>query len=140
MESSFLTSGLIAPCGMNCGLCIYLHDGRGKCNGCNEGEGNKPVFCAKCVIKRCETVRKNGSGLCYDCDAFPCKRIKTLDARYRKNYGMSMIENLIFIKENGMDAFLDLERERRTCRSCGNLLCIHRKECMICGTSLSADM
>ena len=39
----------------------------------------------------------------------PCKRLKALDRRYRIKYHMSMIENLDYIKEFGMENFLTNE-------------------------------
>ena len=39
---------------------------------------------------------------CFDCDKFPCDRLKRLDKRYREKYGMSEIENLNKIREIGL--------------------------------------
>ena len=39
--------------------------------------------------------------------SFPCDRLKTLNDRYKERYKMSMIENLSFIKEHGMQNFLE---------------------------------
>jgi ribosomal protein S27AE len=44
-----------------------------------------------------------------------------------------MIENLNFIKENGMDAFIAQEKERWTCAACGGMVCVHRGYCSECG-------
>ena len=40
----------------------------------------------------------------------PCKRLKALDRRYRIKYHMSMIENLKYINEFGMEELLKKER------------------------------
>jgi hypothetical protein len=103
------------------------------CNGCRSKEGYRSGGCTKCVIFNCEKLAETDSGFCYDCPTYPCARMKQLDARYRKNYGMSMMENLAFIKEHDMDAFLKREEERWKCPECGAQLSVHRKECLNCG-------
>ena len=123
---------LIAPCGMDCGICYaYLRDNN-RCHGCRVTRPDKPVYCVRCVIANCTLLRQTVSGFCYDCDKYPCKRLKQLDKRYRTKYHMSMLENLDYIKEKGMDGFLDLEEERWTCPHCGARICIHRKICPVC--------
>jgi hypothetical protein len=39
-----------------------------------------------------------------------------IDMRYRSHYRMSMIENLKFIKENGMEKFLEYQEETWKCQ------------------------
>src|SRR4030042_5523919 len=108
---------LIAPCGMNCAVCSsYLamkydlkKQGimRSYCAGCRP-RGKNCAF----MKKACE---KLGNGLvkyCFLCADFPCLRLKSLDTRYRAHYRMSMIENLNFIKENGMEKFLAKEEKK----------------------------
>lgn len=126
---------LIAPCGMNCALCVAHQRDKKQCQGCNGENHTKPNHCIKCVIKNCSVIKSNQSGMCYECDKLPCARLKQLDARYKKNYQMGMIENLKFIKEHGMDSFLKHEAERWTCKNCGEIICIHRDTCLKCNTS-----
>ncbi|MEA3391676.1 MAG: DUF3795 domain-containing protein [Candidatus Marinimicrobia bacterium] len=123
----------IAPCGMNCSLCIGFIREKNRCEGCNGNDQSKPQYCRTCTIVVCEKRKATESGFCYDCPTYPCARIKQIDKRYRTKHGMSMFENLAFIKENGIDAFLKHEEERWKCKSCGVLLSVHRKECMKCG-------
>lgn len=130
--------GLIAACGMNCGLCIgYLRD-KNPCGGCfKKDDVNKPGSCRSCAIVNCESLPKTESGFCYDCSKYPCYRIKRLDNRYQTKYGMSMIDNLNFIKENGMGRFLENEQNRWTCDVCGSGISVHRDFCLNCKTKLS---
>jgi hypothetical protein len=129
--------GLIAACGMNCGLCIgYLREKK-PCGGCfKKDDVNKPNACRSCAIVNCELLAKTASGFCCDCDQFPCSRLKQLDKRYRTNYRMSMIDNLNFIRENGMERFLENEQNRWTCDVCGSGVSVHRKFCLNCKTEL----
>jgi hypothetical protein len=129
---------MIAPCGMNCGVCSsYLamkNDLKKKgilrsyCAGCRP-RGKNCAF----MKKACE---KLGNGLvqyCYDCEEFPCRRLKRLDKRYRTFYHMSMIDNLGFIKLNGIQRFLEKEEEKWRCPECGGVISCHNGICFSCG-------
>ena len=123
---------LIAPCGMNCGTCIgYLRE-KNKCCGCWPDSGHKPVYCVSCRIKNCEYLARTNSKFCYDCEKFPCRRLKQLDKRYRTNYKVSFIKNLATIKENGINKFLTNEAVRWTCPDCGSVISVHRDNCPTC--------
>jgi hypothetical protein len=125
--------GMIAPCGMNCGICIGHLREKKPCGGCFKvDDSNKPKYCRSCSIVNCTLLKEVDSGFCYDCEKFPCLRLKKLDKRYRTNYGMSMIENLSFIKANGLDKFVQNEEKRWVCVNCGSGLCVHRDFCLNC--------
>lgn len=127
--------GLIAACGMNCGLCIgYLREKK-PCGGCfKKDDLNKPDVCRSCAIVNCELLAKTESGFCYDCNKFPCSGLKRLDNRYRTKYNMSMIENLNFIKNYGMEKFLEKEQNKWTCKVCNSGISVHRDYCLNCNT------
>ena len=103
---------LIAPCWMNCALCsAYLalkHKLKAKgirmiqCIGCRPR--NK-----KCAFLKghCSKMSNGEVTFCFECTSFPCTRLRTIDKRYKSRHRMSMIENLNFIKENGMEIFLE---------------------------------
>jgi hypothetical protein len=124
---------LIAPCGMNCGICLaYLRDKK-HCPGCRGEDNDKSVSCVQCIIKNCEFIKSKHSKFCYECEKYPCKRLKQLDKRYRAKYAMSMIENLASIKAIGLNAFVINESERWRCSKCGGVVCVHRGYCLHCG-------
>lgn len=128
-----LTLDLVAPCGMNCGLCIgHLRD-KNRCPGCNGDDVDKPRYCLTCKIKTCETAANGASAFCFECTSFPCVRLRQLDKRYRSKYGMSMRENLLRIQEFGLEAFIASERLRWACPGCGSLQCAHLPDCGVCG-------
>jgi len=128
---------LIAPCGMNCGVCSsYLAM---KNNLKEKGFGK--AYCAGCLPrgKNCAFMKKQcdllGKGLvrfCYECVDYPCRRLKALDKRYRTFYHMSMIENLNFIKTDGVKMFLAKEASKWLCRKCGSVICCHNGLCYQC--------
>jgi hypothetical protein len=128
---------LIAPCGMNCGVCkgylAYKHRVprvRGKvtyCAGCRPREKN-------CYIKRgCKKLTHHQAQFCYECEAMPCEKLAHLDRRYRERYGMSMVENLRTLKAKGMDEFLKSQAEKHLCPTCGDAVCVHDGKCYSCG-------
>jgi hypothetical protein len=133
-----MDSDLVAPCGMNCGICSsYLagtHDIKKQgvripyCRGCRPG--NRPCASLK---KRCRLLREGMVKFCYECPDFPCDRLRTLDTRYRERYRMSMLENLAFIKKNGPDAFLKKEEGKWRCPGCGGTISCHNGICFDCG-------
>ena len=128
---------LIAPCGMNCGICIaYLRKER-RCPGCRGDDSNKSASHLKCIIKNCEVIKTNKSGFCFECAEYPCRRLRQLDKRYRTKYAMSMIENLESIKKIGLVAFVGEEKERWRCSKCGGTICVHRGYCYNCGERVS---
>lgn len=106
-----MTAGLIAPCGMNCALCLAFQRKKKRSPGFWEEDPNKSHSCQVCIIRNCPTILNNSSHFCYECENMPCKRLKQLDKRYRTKYGMSMIENLNEIKEKGIDVFLPIRME-----------------------------
>jgi hypothetical protein len=132
-EKQISYQGMIAPCGMNCGLCIGHLRKRKPCGGCSgNSSNNKPDGCKSCNVVTCEYLAKTDSGFCYDCPKYPCRRLKTLDKRYSTKYGMSMFKNLGFIKEKGLKKFLKSEQKKWTCLNCGSGLSVHRDNCLNC--------
>jgi hypothetical protein len=132
-----MNENLIAPCGMNCGVCIaYLfmqHD--------VNKQGFHRKYCPGCIPRgehcthmghHCELLGKGTVRFCFECKDFPCKRLKALDRRYRKKYHMSMIENLEYIRRHGVDEFLKKEEEKWRCKECGGVVCCHNGLCLEC--------
>jgi hypothetical protein len=128
---------LIAPCGMNCGVCIaYL----AMKNDLNK-KGFRKTYCAGCLPRgkncifmgsHCDLVGNGLVRFCYECQDFPCRRLKALDKRYRTKYHLSMIENLEFIKDKGIEKFLEKEQEKWQCTNCGGVICCHNGLCLNC--------
>jgi hypothetical protein len=125
---------LIAPCGMNCGIChAYLRE-KNVCLGCRGPDAHKPNQCVQCSIVNCKYLSATKSGYCYECEKIPCQRLKQLDKRYQAKYGMSMLENLARIKLSGLEEFNREEKERWKCRTCGGIICVHKGYCLNCNS------
>jgi hypothetical protein len=128
---------LIAPCGMNCTICAnYL-----ALENEVKNKGIRMPYCTGCRPrnKKCAFLKKHCSNLlngevtfCFECPVFPCNRLKTIDKRYKSRYKMSMIENLNFIKEHGMQIFLAEQEKLWKCPNCGKMVCCHNGICFNC--------
>ena len=126
-------SYLIAPCGMNCSICMHYLREKNKCPGCRGPDTNKPVTRVSCKIKNCEIFNIKDKKFCFECGKYPCEKLKHIDNRYRNKYKMSMIENLEYIKKFGINNFLDNENIKWTCDECGGTICVHKDRCYRCG-------
>ncbi|HEX2960793.1 MAG TPA: DUF3795 domain-containing protein [Ignavibacteriales bacterium] len=123
---------LIAPCGINCGVCRGHLRAKNKCQGCRASDTCKPKTRLTCQIKTCRVFTDGKTKYCFECEDFPCASLKQLDKRYRTKYGMSVIENLLTIKTSGIRKFLQEEKARWTCKECGGTVCVHTGACSIC--------
>lgn len=125
---------LIAPCGMNCGVCArYLtlkNNIKGVpipyCEGCR-------IRSKKCTFqKKCRLLKKDEIRFCYECKDFPCENLKRLDNRYQTNYNTSFIDNLNSIKKTGLSKFVSNEKKKWKCPKCKGTICIHNGLCFKC--------
>jgi hypothetical protein len=126
-------AALIAPCGMNCRLCRAYAREQMPCPGCRSDDGVKLKTRISCRIKNCSKFERPGIKFCFSCDEFPCEPLEHLDKRYRSKYGMSMIENLSNIKKFGIRWFVRSENKKWRCLQCGEMLCVHKPQCLSCG-------
>lgn len=132
------TPVLVAPCGMNCGICkAYLAYSRGvpkkkgqvtHCSGCRVRDKNCAFIKRACPHKVGKQLK-----FCYECPDMPCEHLRRLDERYRVRYGMSMIENQKMIRDKGMAEFLKSQTEKYRCPSCGDVVSVHDGRCYRCG-------
>ena len=130
---------LIAPCGMNCGLCSgylayshHLKKVRGKihyCIGCRIRNKQCAFLKGRCKNKNLINGKNN---YCFSCSFFPCKSLKVIDGRYCQRYNMSMIENLKYLKKHRMKKFLAEEHKKWRCPKCGDIRCCHNGKCYNC--------
>jgi catechol 2,3-dioxygenase-like lactoylglutathione lyase family enzyme len=137
VKNDKFTEDLIAACGMNCRICIgyfgYTVSGKKrkmKCIGCRPRDKS----CAF-LKKYCKKLTKKEVDYCYECSDFPCPYLEKLDKLYRERYNMSMIENLEFICDKGMNSFLTHQQKKYRCPECGGVICVHNGGCYSCETS-----
>jgi len=77
-------------------------------------------------------LKENKVDFCFKCKNFPCSRLRHTDERYRNDFGMSLNENLYEIKNEGLDKFLENQKEKYKCSKCGGVICVHNKKCYYC--------
>lgn len=106
----------IGVCGLDCGLCPrYYTAGTSRCPGCGgPGFFNKHPSCS--FITCC--VRKRNLEVCAECSDFPCPKFKS-EEEYQQlkessSYpsGRKIMQNLNFIKSNGIEKFAEQQDAR----------------------------
>ena len=128
-----MDTSLIAPCGLNCALCSGYQRQKDRCGGCNS-DNVRPGYCTSCSVKLCPEKAGDKTKICGPfCTTFPCRRLKDLEKRYRTKYGESLMENIALIEEIGLEAFAAREEVKWKCPQCGELLCVHKPNCLNCG-------
>ncbi len=55
-----------------------------------------------------------------------------MDKRYRRNYGISMKDNLEYIKKMGIGRFVEDQYKKYCCSRCGGLISMHNRKCFKC--------
>lgn len=121
----------IAPCGIICLFCAFHLRAEKPCGGCHapaeesiKGNGKS------CAKKRCAEER--GHQWCFQCAKFPCARIKDLNKRYMRNYGMDLVRDGLAAKENAL-SFMEAKRAALICPRCGGIMDCHYRKCGDCG-------
>lgn len=127
---------MIAPCGLDCAICRRALQEDNPCMGCHGPDEGKSDFCLNhCLIRRCERLRELGSDYCDVCPSYPCEDVMEKETRYNSAYPLfeSPMENLAYIRQHGMEAFLRKEQVAWTCCDCGEVICVHTGICSGCG-------
>jgi len=131
-----LRQDLVAPCGMNCGVCMrYLatatglaqRTGKAQCTGCR----TQKKKCAS-IKGRCKLLKEEKIQFCFECSTFPCVKVERLNKRYVSRYDTSLIDNLLQIKQVGLEKFMAKEAEKWKCPKCGGTVSIHDRKCYSC--------
>ncbi len=121
-------ASLIASCGLDCATCYAHLREKNPCPGCRRSRDNLPISRQRCPMRTCEKRTKQGFCACADV----CPPLARLDKRYRLRYRVSPLENLCFIREQGLNAFQKREAVRWQCPRCGGTLCMHTGRCASC--------
>lgn len=131
MNTKEMDESLIAVCGVNCGICRLHLQTRRQCDGCRGKDTYKPASCIRCVIKECK-LRTAGVDFCFKCEHYPCVALIKEDKRCRSKFGVGPIEHLEYIRQHGMQSFLENQKERWTCKTCGSIISIQNGYCDQC--------
>jgi hypothetical protein len=128
---------LIAPCGMNCALCSHYlahinNLKRSTCVGCRSEDKKCTYLFRDCAGPKKKSAK--GPSFCFECDRYPCKHIDRMDKRYRIGYGMSIKENLEYIRKYGIARFRAEQYSKYRCPRCSGVISIHNGKCFRCET------
>jgi hypothetical protein len=116
-----------APCGINCMLCSrQFEKKRPPCHGCLRGGSSTCTHSETCRIKLCAFER--GLSHCFECDKFPCSRIRRLEKRYRENCGYLLLEAAETARSGGVEVLLEQQLAHYSC-GCGGLICLQSGVC-----------
>jgi len=125
----------LAPCGVFCGACPSY---KKTCLGCiSESKEQKRTSKWSCKVRKCCYSIEN-KNYCIECNYFPCKKIKNKlidthpkDIKYK--YRHEIPEIFVKMREMGIDDYLQFQKERWTCASCGGVIHFYKYKCSKCG-------
>lgn len=112
-------------CGLFCGTCPSFLDG--ECEGCLSKKNS--CYCNN-HFKNCADEKRITR--CYECHYFPCQKLEEFKESHFVN-GISHHHNIILnlkrMKEVGVEAFIEEEKEANTCPVCGKMIVWYEKKC-----------
>lgn len=115
------------PCGLYCGAC-----GSEDCDGCHSERVDD--WAKECKFRKC--ARGRGLDFCCYCTEYPCRELHAFMHDTWPHHG-PMEGNLKYIKKNGVERWLQLQREEWSCVRCGAEIKWYQKVC-VCGKQLEA--
>lgn len=125
----------LAPCGVYCGACPSFDK---TCKGCASEDRNQNRSSKwSCKIRTCCYDQKK-LDYCIDCEKFPCTIIDkklisshTYDPRYKYRHEIpNIFSNLKMIT---VENYLEYQRQRWKCDSCGGRISFYNYTCEKCG-------
>jgi hypothetical protein len=155
-----INKGLLAPCGLYCGVCGVYYATRDnnekflerllamyqagipelegvsteelRCDGCLSDRVS--FFCRLCPIKSC-TLEKGYAG-CHECDDFPCTHIDRFPMPVGKKV---MLRAIPYWRQHGTEKWVADETSRYICPGCGHTVFRGAKRCNKCKTPVDLD-
>lgn len=107
-------------CGIFCGSCpscvqseFATNPAMVKCLGCKSVK--TAPHCAKCEIKAC--AKQKGVEYCSMCKQYPCDQLKAFHNNGR-DYRLLAADNLVQIRDQGVDKWLQQQKNRWVCPNC----------------------
>ena len=145
---------LAGICGIYCGTCPkYLAPRQGdtaevqkmardagvtagevRCDGCLSGHVYRDCVDCRHGFRRC--AREKGVTWCFQCAEFPCARLESFKDIHVVNgiwHHKKIVDHLQFMKEYGVEKWVDKEDAEGACPRCGKVLYWYARECPGCG-------
>lgn len=128
-----------APCGVFCGACPSYNK---TCAGCSsEKKEQNRSSKWNCKLRNCCYIEKKVN-YCAECDEFPCKKLKKRlidshpeDERYKYRHEIPDIYKNF--KEMDLMSFLENQKKRWSCPSCGEIVYFYKYKCSKCGKKVN---
>ena len=134
-----------AYCGLFCGSCEMLHANKNnklkelnkernqliediRCFGCKSDTVAK--HCRTCEIKLCN--QEKNIEFCYQCSEYPCIHLTKFKETPVYPYHCEVFDNLKSIEENGLNQWLEEQRERWSCPQCNKAHCFFQAPVPMC--------
>jgi len=136
-----------AYCGIYCGSCIirlaYVQNrpesipeswktiSKGmdlECHGCKSDH----VYpnCAECEIRTC--AKEKHVDYCFTCEDYPCEKIPEKDPSDHHPHFTLALQHRNLLKENKVTEWLAYQKDRFTCKKCGNMFTWYEEICHFC--------
>lgn len=113
-------------CGIYCGACSTPG-----CNGCKIMNENH--WSPDCKFIQC--AQSKNVDACPLCDQYPCDNIMEFE-KDKHVHHKTVVPNGKRIKEIGLEAWLEEQKERWTCEQCGKGFTWFDDKCKSCGTEV----
>ena len=146
---------LVGICGIYCGTCpSYLAQQENdmaelekrarernftieevRCDGCHSD--NLMPTCVECRHGFRQCAREHGVTWCFECPDFPCQRLEDFKHVHIENeisHHEHLIEELQYIKDHGLEAWLGKMDKEGRCPQCGKRLYWFTRVCPDCHT------
>ncbi len=126
-----VTEHVAGICGLFCGTCPAYPE---TCEGCLSGK--LAEHCAICAAGFRDCARGHQVTRCFECGEFPCSRLETFSKEHIVNgicHHTHVIDNLRYMKDHGIEAFLESQVKETTCPDCGQFIIWYETECRKCG-------
>ena len=125
-----LSTDTAGICGLFCGTCAFFGT---ECDGCLSDR--VAPFCADCRhgFRTCSAA--HGITRCHECGEFPCARLEEFSKIHIEHgvcHHTHVIDDLRFMRERGVEAWVEKQTQEHTCPKCGKLIIWYAQKCPDC--------
>lgn len=121
---------LAAICGLYCGTCPSYGK---ECDGCLS---NRVAYgCDVCGNGFRDCAKSHHVIRCHECEEFPCKRLEEFSKKHIVNgicHHENVIKDLYSMREYGVEEWVEEQKEKNTCKTCGKHILWYERECSYC--------
>ncbi len=125
------TNQTAAICGLFCGACPCYPD---DCHGCLSYK--LTAHCVSCPNGFRDCAEEHNVTRCFECNEFPCDRLEHFSKQHYQNgigHHENVIADLTYMRENGVDNWIETQTADNTCSECGRLIYWYDKNSHKCG-------